>query len=130
MSSRLTDYVQGAFFRSRTLSLTLFLSLSTCQVVCPSSRRDLPNNLPNHLNLWANHLSLSFISCLSHLTGVRQPYEIQVFDDFAIKGNTGILRCHVPSFVREYVKVTNWIGPDNQVIQSNLLKGMSSSGIE
>lgn len=24
------------------------------------------------------------------LSGVRQPYEIQVYDDFAIKGNTGV----------------------------------------
>nr|XP_027205557.1 Down syndrome cell adhesion molecule-like protein 1 [Dermatophagoides pteronyssinus] len=57
---------------------------------------------------------------------VRQSYEIQVYDDFAIKGNTGILRCHIPSFVREYVHVTNWLrygDDDDRPIISDLLKG-------
>ncbi|KAH7636713.1 down syndrome cell adhesion molecule [Dermatophagoides farinae] len=56
---------------------------------------------------------------------VRQPYEIQVYDDFAIEGNTGILRCHIPSFAREYVHVTNWLryGDDDHPITSDLIKG-------
>ncbi|KAJ6220760.1 hypothetical protein RDWZM_006572, partial [Blomia tropicalis] len=54
---------------------------------------------------------------------VKQPYEVQVYDDFAIKGNTGILRCHIPSFVREHVRVTNWLTGDDVQIHSNLLKG-------
>ncbi|KAH9415900.1 hypothetical protein DERP_000394 [Dermatophagoides pteronyssinus] len=56
---------------------------------------------------------------------VRQPYEIQVYDDFAIEGNTGILRCHIPSFAREYIHVTNWLryGDDDHPIISNLLGG-------
>ncbi|KAH9398267.1 hypothetical protein TYRP_019278, partial [Tyrophagus putrescentiae] len=53
---------------------------------------------------------------------VKQPFEVQVYDDFAIKGNTGILRCHIPSFVREHVRVTNWLTYDDVQIHSNLLK--------
>ncbi|KAE8751988.1 hypothetical protein FOCC_FOCC001151 [Frankliniella occidentalis] len=28
-------------------------------------------------------------------------------------GNTAVLRCHVPSFVREYVTVTGWVRGDD-----------------
>nr|XP_027204712.1 Down syndrome cell adhesion molecule-like protein 1 homolog [Dermatophagoides pteronyssinus] len=67
---------------------------------------------------------------------VRQPYDIQVYDDFVIKGNIGILRCHIPNFVRENVRITNWLrhrddndndgaggGGGDQIITSDLLKG-------
>lgn len=40
---------------------------------------------------------------------VLQNYEAQVYDDFVIRGNTAILKCQIPSFVAEYVRVTAWI---------------------
>uniref|UniRef100_T1JAL9 Down syndrome cell adhesion molecule-like protein Dscam2 n=1 Tax=Strigamia maritima TaxID=126957 RepID=T1JAL9_STRMM len=39
---------------------------------------------------------------------VMQLYEVQVYDEFVITGNTGVLRCHIPSFVTDYVSVTSW----------------------
>ncbi|XP_034252490.1 Down syndrome cell adhesion molecule-like protein Dscam2 [Thrips palmi] len=48
---------------------------------------------------------------------VRQHYEVQVYDEFVILGNTAVLRCHVPSFVREYVTVTGWVrGGDQRIL--------------
>ncbi|KAM7314251.1 Down syndrome cell adhesion molecule-like protein Dscam2 [Ixodes scapularis] len=39
---------------------------------------------------------------------VEQYYEVQVYDEFTIAGNTAVLRCHVPSFVKEDVVVVSW----------------------
>ncbi|KAH6931091.1 hypothetical protein HPB50_022201 [Hyalomma asiaticum] len=39
---------------------------------------------------------------------VEQYYEVQVYDEFTIAGNTAVLRCHVPSFVRDDVMVVSW----------------------
>lgn len=39
---------------------------------------------------------------------VKQIYEVQVYDEYVIKGNTAVMKCHIPSFVVEYVKVISW----------------------
>ncbi|XP_067203911.1 cell adhesion molecule Dscam2-like isoform X2 [Linepithema humile] len=39
---------------------------------------------------------------------VRQKYEVQVRDAYVLAGNTGVLRCEIPAFVKEYVAVTSW----------------------
>lgn len=40
---------------------------------------------------------------------VRQNYKVQVRDASVLPGNTGVLRCEIPTFVKEYVTVTSWI---------------------
>ncbi|XP_018406582.1 PREDICTED: Down syndrome cell adhesion molecule-like protein Dscam2 [Cyphomyrmex costatus] len=40
---------------------------------------------------------------------VRQKYEVQVRDAYVLAGNTGVLRCEIPTFVKEYVAVTSWL---------------------
>ncbi|XP_031774447.1 Down syndrome cell adhesion molecule-like protein Dscam2 [Apis florea] len=40
---------------------------------------------------------------------VRQKYEVQVRDAYVLPGNTGVLRCEIPTFVKEYVAVTSWV---------------------
>nr|XP_037276577.1 Down syndrome cell adhesion molecule-like protein Dscam2 [Rhipicephalus microplus] len=47
---------------------------------------------------------------------VQQQYEIRVDDDFVIRMNTGVLRCHVPNYVKEYVVVTSWVRSDGFII--------------
>uniref|UniRef100_T1JLG8 Ig-like domain-containing protein n=1 Tax=Strigamia maritima TaxID=126957 RepID=T1JLG8_STRMM len=42
-------------------------------------------------------------------TLVKQVYEVQVYDDYVIQGNTAVLKCHIPSFVVDYVVVTSWV---------------------
>ncbi|XP_064470322.1 cell adhesion molecule Dscam1-like [Ornithodoros turicata] len=39
---------------------------------------------------------------------VQQYYEVLVYDEFTIAGNTVVLRCHVPSFVKDDVTVVAW----------------------
>ncbi|XP_076619182.1 cell adhesion molecule Dscam2 isoform X3 [Colletes latitarsis] len=40
---------------------------------------------------------------------VRQKYEVQVRDAYVLAGNTGVLRCEIPTYVKEYVAVTSWV---------------------
>ncbi|XP_043471452.1 Down syndrome cell adhesion molecule-like protein Dscam2 isoform X5 [Leptopilina heterotoma] len=40
---------------------------------------------------------------------VRQKYEVQVRDAYVFSGNTGVLRCEIPAFVKEYIAVTSWV---------------------
>lgn len=40
---------------------------------------------------------------------VKQKYDVQVYDEYVISGNTAVLRCQVPSYVSEYVMVTSWL---------------------
>ncbi|KAG8171325.1 hypothetical protein JTE90_019438, partial [Oedothorax gibbosus] len=51
---------------------------------------------------------------------VRQGYQVQVYDEFVIRGNTAVLRCQVPSIVRDYVIVTTWEREDGVTIVSNV----------
>lgn len=40
---------------------------------------------------------------------MKQKYDVQVYDEYVISGNTAVLRCQVPSYVSEYVMVTSWL---------------------
>ncbi|CAL1295071.1 unnamed protein product, partial [Larinioides sclopetarius] len=53
-----------------------------------------------------------------HVRGVmKQHFTPQVFDDFVVRGNTAVLKCHLPSFVREYVVVDSWIRNDGHILK-------------
>ncbi|GFT22931.1 down syndrome cell adhesion molecule, partial [Nephila pilipes] len=54
---------------------------------------------------------------------IKQRFDPQVYDDFVVRGNTAVLRCHLPTFVREYVGVDSWIRDDKQVLKRNDMKG-------
>lgn len=54
---------------------------------------------------------------------VAQRYEVQVYDEFVISGNTAVLRCHIPSYVRDYVAVVTWEREDGVTITSNVAVG-------
>ncbi|KAG8182320.1 hypothetical protein JTE90_004089 [Oedothorax gibbosus] len=59
-----------------------------------------------------------------HVRGVvKQYYEVQVYDEYVIRGNTAVLTCHVPSFVKDYVTVTSWIRDDVLTVASTVHEG-------
>ncbi|CAL1284864.1 unnamed protein product [Larinioides sclopetarius] len=59
-----------------------------------------------------------------HVRGVvKQYYEVQVYDEYVIRGNTAVLTCHVPSFVKDYVTVTSWIRDDVLTVASTVQEG-------
>jgi len=54
--------------------------------------------------------SLAYIPLCSCFPVVLQYYEVQVYyNKNVIRGNTAVLKCTIPSFVREYITVTSWV---------------------
>uniref|UniRef100_A0A6P7GL15 Down syndrome cell adhesion molecule-like protein Dscam2 n=1 Tax=Diabrotica virgifera virgifera TaxID=50390 RepID=A0A6P7GL15_DIAVI len=47
---------------------------------------------------------------------VSQVYAANVMDESVLKGNTAIFKCHIPSFVSDYVSVTSWMQDDGHEI--------------
>jgi hypothetical protein len=63
------------------------------------------------------------------LAVVRQKYEVQVYDEYVISGNTAVLRCQVPSYVAEYVMVTSWIQDGSVNIYPNTDTGQYTRNV-
>lgn len=38
-----------------------------------------------------------------------------MIDEFVLKGNTGILKCLVPSFVTDFVQIESWVADDGTI---------------
>ncbi|KAK6620954.1 hypothetical protein RUM43_011253 [Polyplax serrata] len=53
---------------------------------------------------------------LSSIRVVTQRYEVNVMDEYVLRGNSAIIKCHIPSFVADYVYVSDWVEDGNQVI--------------
>lgn len=45
---------------------------------------------------------------------VAQNYEIDVIKEFAIRGNSAVMKCQVPSYVSDFVHVISWITEDSE----------------
>ncbi len=43
---------------------------------------------------------------------VSQFYESQVYDEYVIKGNAAVLKCHLPSFISDHVEIIEWADSD------------------
>ncbi|ERL88827.1 hypothetical protein D910_06209 [Dendroctonus ponderosae] len=43
---------------------------------------------------------------------VNQYYEAEVVSEYVIRGNTAVIKCNIPSFVADFVRVEAWIGED------------------
>lgn len=52
-------------------------------------------------------------SILLFFSVVNQYYEAEVVSEYVIKGNTAVLKCNIPSFVADFVKVEAWVASDN-----------------
>ncbi|XP_069687424.1 cell adhesion molecule Dscam1 isoform X3 [Periplaneta americana] len=47
---------------------------------------------------------------------VRQNYEVQVYRAHVLLGNTAVLHCVIPAFVKDYVTVTSWFRDDTIIL--------------
>ncbi|XP_076342768.1 cell adhesion molecule Dscam1-like isoform X2 [Tachypleus tridentatus] len=54
---------------------------------------------------------------------LKQDYRVQTKDELVIRGNTAILYCHIPKYVKEFVTVTSWEREDGMTIVSNVASG-------
>ena len=43
---------------------------------------------------------------------VTQYYEAEVVSEYVIRGNTAVLKCNIPSFVADFVKVEAWVNSE------------------
>lgn len=50
--------------------------------------------------------------CLYPFSVVNQFYTAEILKEYVIRGNTGILKCNIPSFVADYVSVEGWLVDD------------------
>ena len=55
-----------------------------------------------------NNLS-SYLPLQLHCAVVSQDYRTNVFEVSVLTGNSAILKCEVPSFVTDFVRVIGWI---------------------
>lgn len=47
---------------------------------------------------------------------VAQTYSVNIMDEHVLNGNAAIVKCHIPSFVIDFVHVSEWILDDNNDI--------------
>lgn len=75
---------------------------------CHTNAKDLnPQNQLDVLHLVAVITTVSF-------SVVNQYYEAEVVSEYVIKGNTAVLKCNIPSFVTDFVKVEAWLSSDGE----------------
>ncbi len=48
-----------------------------------------------------------------------QDYDLQVFPSYAFLGNTAVMKCLMPAFVKEFLAVDSWMW-GSETIRSNL----------
>lgn len=61
----------------------------------------------------------SNLLCSFCFSVVEQFYQTRVIDEFVLRGNTGILKCMVPSFVSDFVTIVEWRSDENETYSSN-----------
>lgn len=47
---------------------------------------------------------------------VNQFYEAEIMTEYVIRGNAAVLKCSIPSFVADFVKIESWIDEEGTVI--------------
>lgn len=47
---------------------------------------------------------------------VNQLYEAEIMTEYVIRGNAAVLKCSIPSFVADFVKIESWIDEEGTVI--------------
>lgn len=51
----------------------------------------------------------TFINIAILLAVVTQAYTVNLMEESVLRGNAAILKCHISTFVTEYVSVSSWI---------------------
>lgn len=68
--------------------------------------------MPFPLSITLSFLQTLKLSCSSFLTiylVVNQFYGADILMEYVIKGNAAVLKCSIPSFVADFVRVESWI---------------------
>lgn len=58
---------------------------------------------------------------------VSQAYTVNLMEENVLRGNSAIMKCHIPSFVTEYVTVSSWIISEAEVDELEIKVDESSN---
>lgn len=56
---------------------------------------------------------------------VSQAYTVNLMEENVLRGNSAIVKCHIPSFVTEYVTVSSWIISEGDVDEAEIKQNES-----
>lgn len=65
-----------------------------------------------HLSNSPQSLPLSLVN----FSVVPQSYSVNVMDESILRGNSAILKCHIPSFVADFIVVDSWVEDEEREI--------------
>lgn len=74
-----------------------------------------------HIYFWSEHSKHCVLVIINNTitTVVHQSFKLQVYDEFVIKENMAIMRCHIPSIVRDYVRIVAWLRDDHILVTAS-----------
>ena len=55
-----------------------------------------------------------FLTCyfFVFISVIPQDYDVDVHAEYVLKGNDGLLKCYIPSYVSDFVSVVSWLSED------------------
>ncbi|XP_065368707.1 uncharacterized protein LOC135961139 [Calliphora vicina] len=62
-------------------------------------------------------------------TVVPQSYSVNVMDEAVLRGNSAILKCHIPSFVADFIQVASWLEDEEREIFATASTDLQSGKI-
>lgn len=65
------------------------------------------------------HFSKIIINLFYNVLVVNQFYEAEILKEYVIRGNAAVLKCSIPSFVADFVRVEAWIDELGTVLTAN-----------
>ncbi|KAM7342887.1 Down syndrome cell adhesion molecule 1 isoform 17-T19 [Cochliomyia hominivorax] len=85
-----------------------------------------------HAQVYACLARNQFGSIISRDVHVRavvpQSYTVNVMDEAVLRGNSAILKCHIPSFVADFIYVASWLEDEEREIFASSSMDLQSDG--
>ncbi|XP_073812133.1 Down syndrome cell adhesion molecule 1 isoform X8 [Musca autumnalis] len=85
-----------------------------------------------HAQVYACLARNQFGSIISRDVHVRavvpQSYTVNVMDEAVLRGNSAILKCHIPSFVADFIQVASWLEDEDREILPSSNQDIQSDG--
>ncbi|KAF6210674.1 hypothetical protein GE061_013781 [Apolygus lucorum] len=80
---------------------------------------NLPSYVSDHVEItsWTDTQGNSFIPNEKYV--VSQSYDVNVMDEHVLRGNAAVFKCHIPSFVADFVVVASWLQNGDEEIMPN-----------
>ncbi|KAF5275808.1 hypothetical protein FQA39_LY06668 [Lamprigera yunnana] len=106
-----SDYVVNQYFEAQVYDVFVIkgnTAIFKCQI---------PSFVSDHVDVisWQDSDNNKYLPP-NNAYVISQPYNANVMDESVLKGNTAIFKCHIPSFVSDYVQVTSWLQDDSHEI--------------